>query len=107
MISPECFQEFVGDYYQELIPMLKKMGCKNVFVDTDGDFRRLIPEFIASGVDGFLPMDVNAGMDINEVRKAFPKLKFIGGYNKLAINEGKEAIDQGDVCNASSRWLPR
>lgn len=94
MISPECFREFVGDYYRKLIPMLKEMGCGNVFVDTDGDFKMLIPEFIAAGVDGFLPMDVNAGMDINEVRREFPELKFIGGYNKLEIIEGREAIDR-------------
>lgn len=94
MISPACFNEFVGDYYRELIPMLKEAGVGNVFVDTDGDFKQLIPEFIAAGVDGFLPMDVNAGMNIVEVRKEFPKLKFIGSFNKLMIAEGKEAIDR-------------
>lgn len=94
MISPAMFDEFVGAYYKKLIPFLKKKGVKNVFVDTDGDFQQLIPNFIAAGVDGFLPMDVNAGMDIVEVRKKFPKLKFIGAYNKLAIAEGKGAIDR-------------
>lgn len=93
MISPECFREFIGNYYRELIPMLKEHGCGNVFVDTDGDFMRLIPEFIAAGVDGFLPMDVNAGMDIVAVRREYPGLKFIGGFNKLKISEGPEAID--------------
>lgn len=39
-------------------------------------------------------MDVNAGMDIVEVRKKYPKLKFIGAYNKLEIEKGKEAIDK-------------
>ena len=38
-------------------------------------------------------MDVNAGMDIVKIRRQFPGLKFIGGYNKLMIAEGKEAID--------------
>ena len=47
-----------------------------------------------AGVDGFLPMDVNAGMDIVEVRKQFPKLKFIGSFNKLEIAKGPEAIDK-------------
>lgn len=47
---------------------------KNIFVDTDGDFNRLIPQFIAAGVDGFLPMDVNAGMDIVKVRELYPRL---------------------------------
>ncbi len=94
MISPECFRKFIGAYYKKLIPFLKSYGCGNVFVDTDGDFMRLIPEFIEAGVDGFLPMDVNAGMDIIAVRESYPGLKFIGGFNKLKIAEGKEAIDQ-------------
>lgn len=94
MISPELFDEFVGDYYSRLIPVLKKSGVRNVFIDTDGDFEALIPNFIKAGVDGFLPMDVNAGMDIVKVRKKFPKLKFIGAFNKLEIDKGKEAIDR-------------
>lgn len=94
MISPDMFDEFVGSYYEKLVPFLKKKGVKNVFVDTDGDFRQLIPNFLRVGIDGFLPMDVNAGMDIVEVRKEFPNVKFIGAFNKLAIAQGKEAIDQ-------------
>lgn len=94
MLSPDLFDEFVGSYYKKLIPVLKQKGVKHVFVDTDGDFNKIIPNFIKAGVDGFLPMDVNAGMDIVKVRREFPKLKFIGGYNKLCIAEGKEAIDR-------------
>ena len=94
MISPDIFNEFVGDYYRQLFPFLKEKGVKNVFIDTDGDFNRLIPDFIEAGVDGFLPMDVNAGMDIVQVRQLYPGLKFIGGFNKLTIEEGKEAIDR-------------
>lgn len=94
MISGDLFDEFVGGYYKKLIPLLKKHGVKYVFVDTDGDFNKLIPNFIESGVEGFLPMDVNAGMDIVKVREQFPTLRFIGGYNKLCIAEGREAIDR-------------
>lgn len=94
MISPAMFNEFVGAYYKKLVPFLKRKGVGNVFVDTDGDFRQIIPDFAAAGVDGFLPMDVNAGMDIVEVRRQFPGLKFIGGFNKLVISRGKEAIDR-------------
>ena len=39
------------------------------------------------------PYKENAGVDIVEVRRQYPKLKFIGAYNKLKISEGKEAID--------------
>ena len=73
--------------------MLRTHGVGNVFVDTDGDFMKAIPVFLDAGVDGFLPMDVNAGMDIVKVRQQFPKLKIIGGYNKLEIEKGPAAID--------------
>lgn len=93
MISGRFVDEFVGTYYRRLIPMMKRAGVGNVFVDTDGDFAMIIPNFMAAGVDGFLPMDVNAGMDIVAVRRRFPCLKFIGGFNKLRIQEGRAAID--------------
>ncbi len=94
MLSEEFFDEFVGDYYRKLFPILREKGAGNIFVDTDGCFEMLIPAFMRAGVDGFLPMDVNAGMDIVKVRKEFPSLKFIGGFNKLKIAEGPEAIDK-------------
>lgn len=94
MLSPQLFDEFVGCYYKRLIPILKDKGAGNVFVDTDGEFKAIIPRFIDSGVDGFLPMDVNAGMDVVELRNEFPHLKFIGAFNKLCISEGRESIDR-------------
>lgn len=93
MISGDMFDEFIGAYYKKLIPMMREKGVNNVFVDTDGDFAQIIPNFIKAGVDGFLPMDVNAGMDIVKVRREYPSLKFIGGYNKLCIADGKDAIE--------------
>lgn len=94
MISPSQFDEFIGAYYKKLVPVIKAKGVRHVIVDTDGDFLELIPNFIAAGIEGFLPMDVNAGMDIVQVRREYPELKFIGGFNKLCIADGKNAIDQ-------------
>lgn len=94
MISGDMLDEFVCAYYRRLFPVLREHGVRNIFVDTDGDFMMLIPRFMEAGVDGFLPMDVNAGMDILKVREAFPRLKIIGGYNKLCIAEGPQAIDR-------------
>ena len=93
-ISPGMFEEFVGQYYRKLLPVLRSKGVRHILVDTDGDFGKLIPSFIQVGVDGFLPMDVNAGMDIVAVRKEYPRLKFIGGFNKLCIADGEDAIDR-------------
>jgi hypothetical protein len=88
------FDEFIAPYYRELVPMVRSRGVRHVLVDTDGDFRRLIPNFLRVGVDGFLPMDVNAGMDIVSVRQEYPRLQFIGGFNKLCIAGGQEPVDR-------------
>lgn len=55
MISPDTFEEFVADYYRQLFPFLKEKGVKNIFVDTDGDFNRLIPQFIAAAWTASFP----------------------------------------------------
>ncbi|MGI6777795.1 MAG: uroporphyrinogen decarboxylase family protein [Acetivibrionales bacterium] len=94
MLSPALFDEFVGAYYKRLIPFLKSKGIENVFVDTDGEFNVLIPNFLEAGIDGFLPMDVHGGMDIVAVREKYPALKFIGGFNKLELSKGKDAINK-------------
>ncbi|MGA2805064.1 MAG: uroporphyrinogen decarboxylase family protein [Acidimicrobiales bacterium] len=94
LVSPRMFDEFVAPYYRELVPMVRSRGVRHVLVDTDGNFRRLIPNFMSVGVDGFLPMDVNAGMDIVSVRQEYPRLQFIGGFNKLCIADGQEPVDR-------------
>jgi hypothetical protein len=48
---------------------------------------------IKGGVTGMGPMEVAAGMDVVEVRKAFPRLQIIGGIDKRLVAEGKGAID--------------
>ena len=93
MISPATFNEFVVPCYQEIIPFLKERGIPNVFLDTDGDFTVMVPNLLKAGIDGILPVDVNAGVDIVKVRQQFPQLKFFGGFNKLAIIDGKDAIE--------------
>ena len=93
LISPELFEEFMTPYYKQIIPFLKEHGVANVFMDTDGDFRIIIPAALEAGIEGFLPIDVNAGVDIVAVREEYPKLKFFGGFNKLSIIDGPEAIE--------------
>lgn len=93
MISPEVFEEFVSPCYREIIPFLKERGVGQVFLDTDGDFTGMIPTMMKAGLDGVLPVDVNAGVDIVKVRESFPSLKFWGGFDKLVLVKDTEAIE--------------
>jgi hypothetical protein len=94
LISPALFREFMMPYYKRLIAFLRDHGVKNFCVDTDGNCWSLIPLFLECGMTGMLPFEVQAGMDIVEVRKAYPHLQIYGGLDKRKLAIGKQAIDQ-------------
>lgn len=94
LISPAFVREFMLPYYRELIPWLKDLtGCK-VLVDSDGDVRQLIPLFREAGVDGMLPFECAAGMDIRQIRREHPDMILCGGLDKREIAKGRAAIDR-------------
>lgn len=92
MISEEMFREFMLPYYKKIIPEIKKYGTK-VFVDSDGDISKAIPWFLEAGVDGVLPLERQAGVDLIQYRKEFPNLLMIGGFDKMCMLKGKEEIE--------------
>jgi uroporphyrinogen decarboxylase len=94
LISPEMFREYMLPAYKEFTAFLRNHGVKNIIVDTDGDCSKLIPLFIEGGVTGIYPFEVAANMDVVEVRRQFPKLQMIGGIDKRALIEGRQAIDK-------------
>ncbi len=94
LISPAMVREFMLPYYRQIIACLKSLtGCR-VLVDSDGDVRQLIPLFLEAGVDGMLPFEAAAGMDIREIRKEYPQLIICGGLDKREIAKGRSAIDR-------------
>ena len=94
LISPALFREFMLPAYRRLTGFLRERGVRVILVDTDGDCWKLIPLFLEGGVTGLSPFEVNAGMDVVEVRKAFPRLQILGGLDKTVIAAGRAAIDK-------------
>jgi len=100
MISQEHFNEFMRPYYLELVAYAKECGIPKVLVDTDGNFYQLIPWFHDEcGVDGFVPVERNAGMDLVELRTRHPKLNLIGGFDKMKMS-GSEAAMRAEFEHA-------
>ena len=93
MISPRMFEEFCTPYYQRMTGFLKAHGVNIILVDTDGDFRLLIPKYIQAGITGSWPMEAQAGMNVVEVRVEYPQFQMLGNMNKLELAKGKAAID--------------
>ena len=93
LISPRMFEEFCTPHYRRITSFLKAHSVDVIWVDTDGDLRLLIPKFIEAGVTGSWPLEAQAGVNVAEVRKKYPRFLLMGGMNKLELAKGKEAID--------------
>ena len=91
MLSKECYDEFMLPFYKELVPLIKAGGTK-VLIDTDGQVEPLIPWFLEGGIEGILPLERMAGVDVNRIREKYPELIMIGGYDKTVMHKGEAAI---------------
>ncbi len=104
LIGPGTFREFQFPYYRELIGRLKELGVRVVAVDTDGNAWRLLPLFVEAGVDMMIPFEVQAGMDVREVRAAFPRLVIVGGLDKRTLATSRQAIDDELVAKLPAMY---
>ena len=91
MISRDLFEEFMAPYYREMVPVLKKHGIVPI-VDSDGDIEPVIPWFESVGMEGILPLERMAGVDVCRIREHHPKWKMMGGFDKTVMHLGEEAM---------------
>jgi hypothetical protein len=91
LLSKELFDTFLAPYYRQLCPILKKQGTL-ILVDSDGDITAPAHWFESVGVEGILPLERQAGVDINRLRADHPAMRFIGQYDKMVMNKGEAAM---------------
>ncbi|MBI2438609.1 MAG: hypothetical protein HYV36_07350 [Lentisphaerae bacterium] len=94
LIAPALVREFMLPYYRELTAFFRACGAKKFLVDSDGDVTALIPLFREAGIDGMLPFEVAAGMDIRRIAEAYPDFIIAGGLDKRELAKGRAAIDR-------------
>ncbi len=91
MLSHALFQEFIKPYYLRLSSLTKKYDVP-LLLDSDGDVTAMIPWLYESGIDGIYPLERQAGVDILALRQKYPHLLMIGGYDKMVMSKGEEAM---------------
>ena len=91
MISEDSFDEYLLPYYQKVIPFIKEHGTK-VIVDSDGDITKMIPWLKRAGIEGVLPLERQAGVDVAALREAHPDFLFIGAFDKMTMRRSTEAM---------------
>ena len=94
MISPAMVREFLLPCYQQWVPQIKGSGCPIIDMDSDGYIAELIPIWIEADINCCDPIEVAAGNDIVEFRRAFgKKMAYKGGIDKRAIAKGGKVIE--------------
>lgn len=91
MLSKELYDEFIAPYYKQIVPKIKLHGTK-VLIDTDGDVEPLIDWFKEVGIQGVIPLERQAGVDVNRIRENHPDWIMIGSYDKTVMCKGEEAM---------------
>jgi uroporphyrinogen decarboxylase len=82
--SPVYFQEKVRPIYETMVEMIKGLGLA-AFFHSDGDIRKIIPLLIEAGFDCLHPVDIQAGMDLLELKRDFgEEISFMGHIDLLS-----------------------
>lgn len=91
MLSKELFDEFMRPYYDRVIPALRRHGVIPI-IDSDGDVAIPAHWFTEAGLDGILPLERQAGVDIAALRAQHPRMRFVGHFDKMTMDKGVEAM---------------
>lgn len=91
MLSPRTFDSLLLPYYQRIIPALKERGITAI-IDSDGDITRCLPWFAKAGLQGVLPLERQAKVDIDVLQAAQPDMLFIGHFDKMTMPHGEAAM---------------
>ena len=97
LISPDMMREFLFPYYTQLLDNIKKRQSGKRFtlhIDTDGYCIPVIDVYKEIGMTYMSPMEVASNCDVVEVRKKYPDLLILGGFDKRILAVSKEAIDR-------------
>lgn len=95
LVAPDIFQKCVAPGYRKIRAKLEEHGIKMFAVDSDGDISQLIRHWLEAGVNVQFPIEVGAmRQDANVYRRQYGKeLRFLGNFNKLALEQGPEAVE--------------
>jgi len=97
MLPPRTVAEFLVPAYAKLVTFLSNCGVDLIAVDSDGFPDELIPVLHDGGVNAWSPFEMVCRQgrdDLLTLGRKFPWLRMLGGMDKLALQQGHEAIDE-------------
>ena len=103
IFSPDFCRRYHHEPVRKLTEAWHEHGVKVLF-HSDGNYKAAIPDLLACGVDGFYCLEPNAGMDIVELKNAYPQVTWSGGIDGVDLMErGEPAAGPGRRRASHSR----
>jgi len=95
LVSPSIFDQHVAPGYRKIRRKLEAYGVTLYCIDSDGMVEPLVANWLEAGVNVQFPIEIGAwDADPHVIRRKFgQELRIIGGFNKLALEHGRAAID--------------
>jgi hypothetical protein len=91
MISKDCFDRFLAPYYRQIVPHIRRRGSVPV-IDSDGDVTQMVSWFESVGIQGVLPLERMAGVDVARIRRDHPRFVLLGAFDKTIMHLGEGAM---------------
>ncbi len=92
IVTPDFFNIKCGKIIRKVMDVYKKAGTLYSYVDCDGDFRLLMPGWLNNGVNIMFPLEVNAGIHPEKLRKENPGIRMMGGVDKVVLKQDKDVV---------------
>lgn len=86
IFSPEFLHTYHYPYVRRLVDAWHAHEIM-VLYHSDGNYKKAIPDLIATGVDGFYCLEPNCGMDIVELKQRWPEMVWAGGVDGVDLLE--------------------
>jgi uroporphyrinogen decarboxylase len=101
MISPEHFGEFFMKPFTKLVQGMKALG-KPVLMHNDGQIWDVLDDLVATGINGYHPVEKAAGMDLKIVKEKYAgKICPVGNVNNkttMVTGTPEEVVAEVKEC---------
>lgn len=94
LLGAPMVRRFMLERYKRMTAKLRQKGVPFIVLDSDGYVDELLPIWLEAGIDGVVPMEAQAGMDVWQYRQKHPRMLMLGGVDKKALAVGRDGIDR-------------
>jgi uroporphyrinogen-III decarboxylase len=98
IFGPDILEPFHYPYIKKLARAWHEHGIKVIY-HSDGNYKSVLPQLMSCEVDGFYCLEKNAGMDVVELKNAYPDFIWAGGVDGVELLERATPDDvTAEVC---------